>query len=162
MDRSAGWEFSVLLDHNSISEGARMTNPLRLLVMAAALTGTLGSGTAAAQTLFVRNAPAGTTAEIVVHGAPPASGTVGEDGTASVPFSIAQGQTEIDANVFVDICGTVRRVIVVDRGRIPAPAAEGCDRRDIPGVFWVRSVNTLVIDFAGVSPTLLLIKGRYT
>jgi len=139
-----------------------MTNPLRLLFMAAALTGTLGIGTAAAQTVFVRNAPAGATAEVVVGGAAAGSGAVGEDGNASVGFSLGADKTEMDANVFVDICDKVRRVIIVERGRLPAPAAEGCDRRDISGVFWVRPINTLVVDFGGPSPTLLLVKGRYT
>jgi hypothetical protein len=139
-----------------------MTNPLRPLVMAAALTGTLGTGVAAAQTVFVRNAPAGATAEVVVNGATAGTGTVGEEGNGSVSFSLGQDKTEMDANVFVDICDKVRRVILVDRGRLPSPAAEGCDRRDISGVFWVRPINTLVIDFGGVNPTLLLIKGSYT
>jgi hypothetical protein len=139
-----------------------MTNPVRLLVTAAALTGTLGSGTAAAQTLFVRNAPAGTPVEVVVGPATTGTGTVGEDGNASVPFTLGAGKTEMDANVFVDICDKMRRVVIIDRGRLPAPAAEGCDRRDIAGVFWVRPLNTLVVDLGGATPSLLLIKGRYT
>jgi len=139
-----------------------MTNPLRLLVMVAALTGTLGIGTAAAQTVFVRNAPAGAAVEVLVGSTAAGTGTVGQDGNASVPFTLGTGQTEIDANVFVDICETMRRIIIIERGRLPAPAASGCDRRDISGVFWVRPVNTLVLDFGDVNPTLLLIKGGYT
>jgi hypothetical protein len=139
-----------------------MTNPLRPLVMAAALTGTLGIGTAAAQTVFVRNAPAGTTVEVVANGGAAASGTVGDDGNASVPFTLGDGKTEMDANVFVDVCDKVRRILVVDRGRTPPAAADGCERRDISGVFWLRPVNTVVVDFGGATPTLLLIKGRYT
>ena len=139
-----------------------MTNPLRLLVIAAALTGTLGIGTAAAQTVFVRNAPAGSAVEVVAGAATTGTGTVGEDGNASVPFTLGAGKAEMDANVFVDICDKMRRVIVMDRGRLPAPAAAGCDRRDIAGVFWVRPVNTLVIDLGDATPSLLLVRGRYT
>jgi outer membrane protein with beta-barrel domain len=138
-----------------------MTNPLRLLVMAAALTGTLGTGTAAAQTVFVRNAPAGSAVEVVVNGAPAGTGTIGEDGNGSVAFTLGDDKAEMDANIFVDTCDKMRRIVIVDRGRLPAPPAEGCDRRDVAGIFWVRPVNTLVFDFGGVNSSVLLIKGSY-
>ena len=139
-----------------------MTNPLRLLLMVAALTGILGVGTAAAQTVFVRNAPAGSAVEVVVGAATTGTGTVGDDGNASVPFTLGAGKAEMDANVVVDICDKTRRVIIVERGRLPGPPAEGCDRRDISGVFWVRPINTLVVDLGNATPSLLLVRGRYT
>jgi hypothetical protein len=152
------------LDHNPILEGATMTSPLRLLVAAAALNGTLGAGVAGAQTLFLRNAPAAATVEVIVNGVQTGAGTVGADGNASVPFTLAKDAAppEMDANVFVDACGPVRRVVLMERGRPPAPADAACDRREIAGVFWVRPVNTLVIDLGGANPTLLLVRGRYT
>lgn len=141
-----------------------MTNPMRLLVMAAALNGTLGIGIAGAQTIFLRNVPAGTAVEVVVNGDRTGEGKAGDDGNASVPFKLAKDGTrpEMDASVFVDSCGTIRRVILVDRGRAPAAADSGCDRSEITGVFWVRPMNTLVIDLGTPNPSLLLVRGRYT
>jgi hypothetical protein len=136
--------------------------PLRLLVMAAALNGTLGMTAATAQTLFLRNAPAGTAVEVLVNGTQTGQGTVGEDGNASVPFTIGPGKTEMDANVYVDLCDKVRRVTIMDRGKLPAPPAGGCERREIAGVFWVRPLNTVVVNLGGVNPSLLLVKGKYT
>jgi hypothetical protein len=37
----------------------------------------------------------------------------------------------------------------------------GCDRRDIAGLYWVRQVNTLVVDVGGPNPTMMLVKGSY-
>ncbi len=37
----------------------------------------------------------------------------------------------------------------------------GCERRDIPGLYWVRGVNTLVVDVGGPNPTMMLVKGSY-
>jgi len=136
--------------------------PLRLLVMAAALNGTLGMTSAAAQTLFLRNAPAGTPVEVVVNGNQTGQGTVGEDGTAEVPFKLDPGKMEMDANVYVDVCDKLRRITIMDRGRLPAPPAGGCERREISGIFWVRPLNTVVLNLGGVNPSLLLVKGKYT
>lgn len=136
--------------------------PLRLLVMAAALNGTLGMASAAAQTLFLRNAPAGTAVEVLVNGTQSGQGAVGEDGNASVPFSLGSGTMEMDANVYVDVCDKLRRVTIMDRGRLPSPPAGGCERREISGIFWVRPLNTVVVNLGGANPTLLLVKGKYS
>jgi hypothetical protein len=42
------------------------------------------------------------------------------------------------------------------------PPQPGCERRDIPGVYWVRPINTIVVDVGGFIPKVLLIKGSYT
>jgi hypothetical protein len=141
-----------------------MKSPLRLLGMAAALNVSLGLGTAAAQRVMVRHLPAGTPVEVVLNGAPAGTGTVDESGDVTIPFTIPQkdGKTELDANVFVDVCEKVRRVVIVEASRPAPPAAEGCDRREISGLFWVRQVNTIVIDLAPANPTLLLVRGPYT
>ena len=55
-----------------------------------------------------------------------------------------------------------RRVVIVERDRLPPAPEAGCTRRQISGVFWVRPVNTIVIDAGGANPTLLLIKGSYS
>jgi opacity protein-like surface antigen len=138
-----------------------MMNPWRRLVIAAAIV-TLGSSGAAAQTVMVRNAPAGTNVEVVVDAAVAGTAVAGAGGAASVPFKLPAGKTEMDANVFVDVCAKLDRVLVVERSRQGPPPAVGCERREIGGLFLVRPVNTLVIDVGGPTPALLLIKGRYT
>jgi hypothetical protein len=120
------------------------------------------AGVARAQTVYLRKAPAGTNAEVVVNAASAGTGTVDADGEAKIPFKLPEGLTEMDANVFVDSCATLRKVLIVDRARQPSPPAEGCDRREIPGIYWVRPVNTIVVDVGGLAPTLLLVRGNYT
>ncbi len=142
-----------------------MITSWRLLV-AAALTAltmtTLTAATAAAQTVMVRHAPPGETVETVLNATKVGSATVDASGTATVPLSLSStGKTEIDANVFVDICDKLHRVIVVERNKLPDPQQPGCARRDISGLYWVRPVNTLVVDVAEGRPSLLLVKGSY-
>jgi hypothetical protein len=123
----------------------------------------LGSaGLASAQTVYLRNAPAGTDLEVIVNAASAGKGTVDAEGEAKVPFTLPQGTTEMDANVYVDVCDKLRKVLVVDHNRqAPAPS-EGCERREIAGIYWVRPVNTLVVDVGGPAPALLLVRGSYT
>jgi opacity protein-like surface antigen len=140
-----------------------MTSSWRLLGMAAALNATLGAGAAAAQQVLVRNAPPGAPVELVVNAATAITGTANDQGEATLAFTVPEkdGKAEMDANIFVDVCEKIRRVLIVDQARaVPAPAA-GCDRREVSGLFWVRSVNTIVIDVGAAKPTLLLIRGEY-
>jgi opacity protein-like surface antigen len=141
-----------------------MLRSWRLPVLAAILNVCLGAGVAAAQTVIVRKAPPGTRVEVVVNAAAAGSADVDPNGDAKVGFDLAAaaGKPEIDANVFVDTCDTVRRVVIVERDRLPAPADAACTRRQISGVFWVRKVNTLVVDVGGANPTMLLIRGSYS
>ena len=136
----------------------------RLLGLAAAVHITLGLGSAAAQRVMVRNAPPGTAVEVVLNAEQVGTGTVDASGVVTVPFALPEkdGKAELDANVFADVCDKRRRIVIVDRNRAPAPVAEGCDRREISGLFWVRRANTIVIDLAPSTPTLLLINGNYT
>jgi hypothetical protein len=133
----------------------------RIVATAAAVV-TATAGAASAQTVYLRNAPAGNSVEVFVNAASAGTGTVDAAGEAKVPFTLPEGKTEMDANVYVDTCGTARKVRIVDRGRQPQSTAEGCDRREISGIFWVRPVNTIVIDIGGVTPSLLLVRGDYT
>lgn len=141
-----------------------MTSAWRLLGLAAAVNMTLGVGTAAAQRVMVRHAPAGTPIEIVLNGDVVGTGTVAEDGDITIPFTLPEkdGKAELDAYIFVDTCAKSRRVIIADQARAPAAVPEGCDRREISGLYWVRRVNTIVIDLAPANPTLLLVTGNYT
>jgi len=138
-----------------------MTYRWRTAVAAAAVM--IGSaGVVSAQTVYLRNAPAGSSVEVIVNTTSAGTGTVDADGEAKVAFTLPEGKTEMDSGVFVDTCDKLRKVLIVDHVRQPPPPAEGCDRREISGIYWVRPVNTIVVDVGGLTPTLLLVRGSYT
>jgi len=140
-----------------------MLNRWRIVVTTAAVMITT-AGLGSAQTVYVRNAPADSNVEVVLNAAAAGTGVVDATGEAKVAFKLPENRTEMDANVFVDTCdtGKLRKVILADRSRLPAPPAEGCERREVPGIYWVRPVNTIVVDVAGAAPSLLLVRGSYT
>ena len=65
-----------------------MLKPWRPLVIAAALTGTLGARPAAAQTVIVRNAPAGAPVELAFDAATVATGTADAEGQATLLLNL--------------------------------------------------------------------------
>ena len=141
-----------------------MRIPVRLLALAAAFTVLAGSGVARAQTVMVRKAPAGATIEVVVNTTPVTSGTADAAGDATLPFSLMSvlKKQQIDANVYVDVCGAApRRIVLVERGSAGAPVQDSCERRDIPGLFLIRRVTSLVVDVGGPIPTVLLVQGSF-
>jgi hypothetical protein len=138
-----------------------MREPWRPLVLAAVLVVTAGIGVATAQTVIVTNAPAGTTVEFVANAAtvaPAATEPGGVTRFAANLFADA-ARTETDARVYVDVCGTVRRVLLVERVLEPPPRGVGCDRKEVRALFVVRRVTTLVVDLAGPEPTVWLRQG---
>jgi hypothetical protein len=137
-----------------------MTRLWRLLAIAAALNMTAGAAIAAAQTVLVRNAPPGLDVEAVLNDTVTAKGTTSPEGEVSLDLKLPV--PEMDSNVFVDVCDKLRRVLVVDHNKRPSLPPAGCDRREVSGVFWVRPINTLVVDLGGAQPTMLLIRGTYT
>lgn len=141
-----------------------MTQPWRAPIVAAVLSVTIGVGTAAAQTVMARHVPAGEQVEVMLNGKAVGSAAADADGNAKVPFNLqnALGKSEIDANIYVDRCETKHRVWIVEVGG-SLPAEGTCDLRTVSGVYWVRTVSTIVVnDVTATTPTLLLIKGSYT
>jgi len=139
-----------------------MMEPRRLLAVAAALNLTVCVGAATAQTVIVRNAPPDSPVEVVLNDAAVGSAKTNDKGDALVPVGISERlmKTETDAQVFVDVCQNVRRVLIVERAvQVPLPEA-GCTRRDMGGFFVVKQVSSLVVDVGGSSPTLLLRQGK--
>ena len=139
-----------------------MMDPRRLLAVAAALNLTVCAGVSSAQTVIVRNAPPDSAVEVVLNDAPVGTAKTNDKGDALVPVGIGERlmKTETDAQVFVDTCPTVRRVLIVERAvQVPLQDA-GCTRRDMGGIFVVRQVSSLVVDVGGASPTLLLRQGK--
>src|SRR5262245_29964670 len=140
-----------------------MVNRWRLVATTAAVM-IATARLASAQTVYLRNAPSGSGVEVLVNTASGGKGVVDDAGEAKVPFTLPEGKTEMDAYVFVDTCdgGKLRKVVISDRARQPPPPAEGCERREIAGIYWVRPVNTIVVDVGGATPSLLLVRGSYT
>lgn len=140
-----------------------MTKPLRLLVAAAALNVTIGAA-ADAQTVIVRKAPAGTDIELFLNATKVSTAPVDAAGDATLPLNLREnnaGKTDIDANIFIDTCDKLRRILVVERGQPAFAQQPGCDRREVSGLYLVRRPNTLVIDVGGANPTMMLINGAY-
>jgi hypothetical protein len=134
----------------------------RRFALAAALTLVVG-GSASAQTLIVRGVPAGSSVELVVNSTAAGKATADARGDARIPVNLSAqaGKAEMDAHIYVETCGDVRRVYVVERGLQPPVRADECVRRDITGVFVVRQPNTLVVNMGGLNPTMLLVRGSY-
>ena len=141
-----------------------MVTSWRLPAAAAIALLALGAGTASAQTVFVRHAPASRVIDVVVNRAPAGKGTADEDGNAKIPISLstAAGKPAMDANVFVDICADLTRVLVEEGGTTPPAPGVGCERRDVQGLYAVKAESTLVVNVGGATPSMLLIQGSYT
>lgn len=114
-----------------------------------------------AQTVKVRNAPPGATIDLVYLGAPAATTAADGRGAVDLPVPATAASGEFDANVFVDECGTRRRVVIGRHGVAPAAQDAGCIRREIPGIFLVKPSATLVVNMAPPAPSLLLRQGAF-
>jgi hypothetical protein len=142
-----------------------MRKSLRLLLVAAALNVLMGAGVALAQTVIVRQAAPAQPIELMLNATKVATATADASGDATLPLDLRTnnaGKTDIDANVFIDTCDTLRRVIVVERGQPIGTQEAGCDRREIAGLYAVTRVNTLVVSVGGTNPTMMLVKGKYS
>src|SRR4029450_838243 len=141
-----------------------MMKPLRLLSLAAAFALSAGAGTAAAQTLYVRKAPVGSTIELVVNSTKAGSAQTDANGDVRIPIDLSTRikKDEIDARVYVDTCGQNRRVIITERDGAPPPTDSECTRQEITGVFLIRRVSSVVVNVGGPVATLLLRQGSYS
>jgi len=135
----------------------------RLLASVSVLHLVAGATLATAQTVMIRNAPAGATIEVVLNTDTVATGAADQAGEAMLKFDMAAsgGRTEIDANVFVDVCAdtNTRRVLIAEKGQPVAPQPAGCDRRDTGALFFVRRISTLIVNVGGTVPTVVLRQG---
>ncbi|MEX2271185.1 MAG: outer membrane beta-barrel protein [Vicinamibacterales bacterium] len=131
----------------------------RPLALAGVFGATLGAASAAAQTVVVRGLAPGTAAEVVQGGAT-AAGTANDAGDAVMKGTLSE-PGEVRVNLYVDVCATVRRLVIVDRDATPPPPQEGCTRTPLPGLFVIQPISTIVVNLAGATPTVLLRQGPF-
>ena len=138
-------------------------NPLRPLSLAA-LVLIAGSGTAAAQTLYVRKAPPASTVNLIVNSTKAGSAQTDQNGDVRIPIDLATHlkKQEIDARVFVDTCDAARTVTIIERDAAPLPPDDGCTRQEITGVFVIQRVSSVVVNVGSPVATLLLRQGSYS
>ena len=139
-----------------------MMAPWRPLAFAAALNLTVVVGITTAQTVMVTKAPRGATIELALNAATIGTATAGPTGQATLPVNLPPrgGRTEADVQVFVDVCGNdLRRVTLVEPGLQPQPPQIGCSRRELAGVFLLKSVTTMVVEVTASSPAIWLRQG---
>lgn len=119
----------------------------RLFTLAVTFLITLGAATGAAQTVIVQHAPSGSGIEVVFNATSMGTATANAEGDATVTFNaIARENRGTTVRVAVEVCDTLRRVLLVEPGASAADRTVGCDRRDAPEVYVFRRVTTLVVD----------------
>jgi hypothetical protein len=133
----------------------------RPLALAAAFIVTVVAGSATAQTVTVTKAPPGASVQLVLDTTTVATATSDSAGIASLAVDLAShgGKAETDVRIFVDLCGDVRRVTLVETGYQPAQPNPGCTRREIFGVFYLRQTTTLVVSVAEQSQAVWISQG---
>ena len=138
-----------------------MMAPWRPLAFAAALNLTVVVGVTTAQTVMVTKAPRGAAIELVLNAAIIGIATADNGGKATFPVNLSSrgGRTEADVQIFVDVCGNLRRVLLVEPGLQPEPPQIGCTRRELAGVFLMRQVTTMVVEVTASSPAVWLRQG---
>ena len=139
-----------------------MTISWRPLAAAAALTVSLAGDTAEAQTVMIKNAPAGSNIEVIWNSAAAGSSAADSSGVATIPLKIPQTpeRRETDVYLFVDFCEENRfRVVLAERDQQPLDQGTGC-RRESLGLFLVRPVSTFLVDVGAGTPTVMLRQGE--
>lgn len=127
----------------------------------AALVATIAAATVvSAQTVIVKDAPAGGTVDIVVNNTVVASDTANANGRLTLVVPGAN-RADMDALIAVDSCGTRRRIVFTQPSVTAAAPDAACLRREIAGLFVVRPVSTIVFNVEGPHPRLLLRQGPF-
>jgi hypothetical protein len=138
-----------------------MMEAWRPLACAAALNVIVAGGVATAQTVVVTNAPPGSTIELALNAETIGSAKADAAGQATLAVNLADhgGKTETDVRVYVDICASLRRVVLVERGLQPEPPGETCARRELIDLLLLRRVTSLVVDVKETNPAVWVRQG---
>ena len=129
-------------------------------VLAAGFIVSIGAA-ANAQTLVLRGAPPNSTVEFVLNNSAVGTATVNAEGDAVIASKPDATKPDMDAYIYVDVCDTLRRIFVNDRGTQPPAPESGCNRTQITGLFLVRRISTIVVTVSGPLPAVLLRQGSY-
>lgn len=127
------------------------------LALATAFVLITGADGALAQTAIVRNAPPGATIEVTMNGGTPSTAKADAAGDATLPVPARTGDT--DVQIHVDNCGTTIRVLIVQPGQPAAAADSGCTRKDMWGVYIMRSITTFVVEINGTDSAVFVSQG---
>ena len=139
-----------------------MIRPRPLMCLAAFFASvTMAAAVATAQTVIVRRAPAGGSVDVVMGSAVLGSGPVDPlgDGRVVLKTFPRASAGEMSVQVFVDVCATQRRVVLVERSFQAPPVSVDCIRRAISGFIVLRPVSTVVIDVGDAAPSLRIRQG---
>ena len=146
-----------------MSSGDRTKPAGAWCVLAATALMIATAAAAQAQTIMVRGVPAGARVEAVVDTTAAGSTTANAAGEATVVIPRTAGKNDSEANIFVDLCADhLRRVLIVERGKAAAVSGEGCDRKEIPGLYWIRNVSSIVVTMGEPTPRVLLRQGSFS
>jgi len=134
----------------------------RALGLASACYVILAAGAAAAQTVIVTGAPPQATVELALNANVVQKATAGDDRTATLTMNLSEvrGRPETDVHVIVDSCADRYLVALVEPPLQPPPATEGCDRRELVGLFLVRQITSMVVYVGEGTPAVRVKQGR--
>lgn len=128
-------------------------------IFVVALVAAIGAADAMAQTVIVRGVPPSTKVDAQVNGGAVASATADANGDAKLAAAFPSRADEVDVRFFVDVCSPEVQVQILSPGLQPPPAAAGCNRNEIWGVFVMRRVTTFVVDVEGASASMHITQG---
>jgi len=121
------------------------------------LVATAGAASAAAQTVYVRSAPQGSTVELTMNGGAPTAATADNNGDAKL--MVPSRTAEAAVVIHLDTCANRVRVLLVETGIQPQAPDAGCNRVDVASVFVMRPVTTFVIDMDSATPAVHITQG---
>lgn len=132
-----------------------------LRIIGSAVVGVVASvASAAAQTVFVRSAPQGSSVELMLNAARVDAATADPSGGATLRVgAAARTKGDTDVHILVHSCGAVRRVLLVESGE-PQPPQGSCDERALPDLFLMGRETTFVIDIGGPVPRVRVRQGE--
>jgi hypothetical protein len=109
------------------------------------------------QTAMVRSAPPGSSIELTLNGG--AAVTVTADGYGDATLTVPPLGRETDVQIHVDVCATAVKVLINEPGQAAASADVGCTRKDMWGVYVMRSITTFVIEVNGADASVFVAQG---
>ena len=136
-----------------------MTGPWRPLILAAVCI--IAANVAHAQTIVARNAPQGSTIELVLNAATVATvpARPGAETTLKLPPMESGAKGHMDVRFWVDYCENVRRIFIIEAGLFPPTKDIGCERKEVAGVYLAKAQTSFVVDLTGTTPSVWLRQG---